>query len=91
MNKNIINYRIMMILKEHLLDSISINEFIEMTDSLSLEVMDIKLRDAIIEDAKEKVFKIKSDSEWELLEFFVKEVRKYTKDLVEFIKAQEAI
>ena len=68
MDKNIINYRIMMILKEHLLDSISINEFIEMTDSLSLEVMDIKLRDAIIEDAREKVFKIKSDSEWELLE-----------------------
>ena len=68
MDRQLAKYRIMMILQSHLLEDLSINEFKDLTDNLDLENINIKLRDAIIEDAKEKVFKIKSDSEWELLE-----------------------
>ncbi len=74
MDKQIINYRIMMILESHLISSLSINDFKEMTDSLNMGKRNIELRDAIITEAKNKVFKIQSDAEWELLESFEEEI-----------------
>lgn len=74
MDKQIINYRIMMILESDLISSLSINDFKEMTDSLNMGKMNIELRDAIITEAKNKVFKIQSDAEWELLESFEEEI-----------------
>ena len=68
MDRQLAKYRIMMILQSHLLEDISINEFKDLTDNLDLENINIKLRDAILEDARGKVIKIKSDSEFELLE-----------------------
>lgn len=60
--------KIIMILKKHLLDSISIKEFKEMTDILELGDVNLKLRNIIIEEAHKEVRKIQFDDEWDLLE-----------------------
>jgi len=73
MDKQIIKYRIMMILTAQLLDSISIDAFKEMIEVLDLEELNLDLSKAIIEDAKNKVFKIRSDSELDLLELMEEE------------------
>ncbi len=75
MDGQLAKYRIMMILQSHLLEDLSINEFKDLTDNLELENINIKLRDAILKDAREKVIKIKSDSEFELLELLEEDLK----------------
>ena len=61
-------FRIVNILKKHILEDISINDFKMLTDALDLDTITLRIRDAIIELTKEELIKIQINSEFDLLE-----------------------
>ena len=67
-NEKVLKGRIIITLNKHLLEDISIEEFIEMTDLLNLDDLNQKLRNLMVEDAQEKIKDMQIEDEQDLLQ-----------------------